>query len=202
MNKSKIKVNFKKYFGEGLLIVFSVLFALFFNKTYEDAKTKKDKKNALKQIKAEVLDNQNTLNEWIIDHDSIILNLNELIESDNESIQIIAKNSKNIQIPIILNNKNLLDKSLSNSAWSSAHSIGIISEFDFKILQNISQVYELQQNIIDVSIDQIAERIFMEFTNVEKANAFLIELKIRFQNLQGQEYRLRELYKETIQVLE
>ena len=57
MKKSIRKIDFKKYFGEGLLIVFSVLFALFINKTYEDAKINKDKNNALKQIKAELIDN-------------------------------------------------------------------------------------------------------------------------------------------------
>ena len=70
------------------------------------------------------------------------------------------------------------------------------------MLQNISQAYELQQNISNVSIDKIAERIFLEFTNVDRVHAFLLELKIRFQNLQGQEYRLRELYRETINELE
>lgn len=202
MKKSIRKIDFKKYFGEGLLIVFSVLFALFINKTYEDAKINKDKNNALKQIKAELIDNQKILDEWIIDHESIIQNLDDLIQRNNDSILIIAENKKFIQVPLILDNKNLIDNPLSNSAWSSAQSIGIISEFDFKILQNISQAYELQQNISNVSIDKIAERIFLEFTNVDRVHAFLLELKIRFQNLQGQEYRLRELYRETINELE
>jgi hypothetical protein len=202
MKKSIRKIDFKKYFGEGLLIVFSVLFALFINKTYEDAKINKDKNNALKQIKAELIDNQKILDEWIIDHESIIGNLDDLIQRNNDSIPIVAENKKFIQVPLILDNKNLIDNPLSNSAWSSAQSIGIISEFDFKILQNISQAYELQQNISNVSIDKIAERIFLEFTNVDRVHAFLLELKIRFQNLQGQEYRLRELYRETINELE
>ncbi|GHA51729.1 hypothetical protein GCM10007103_35220 [Salinimicrobium marinum] len=202
MKKSKIKVDFKKYFGEGLLIVFSVLFALFINKTYEDAKINRDKNNALKQIKAELIDNQKILDEWIVDHEAIIRNLDDLIQRNNDSIPIVAENQNYIQVQLILNNKNLIDKPLSNSAWSSAQSIGIIAEFDFKTLQNISQAYELQQDITDVSIDKIAERIFLEFTNVENVNAFLVELKMRFQNLQGQEYRLRKLYRETIHVLE
>ncbi len=63
MNKLKNKVDFKKYLGEGVLIFFSVLFALFINKTYEKAKTNRNKNNAIKQIKTELIDNQKKLND-------------------------------------------------------------------------------------------------------------------------------------------
>ncbi|HZL10494.1 MAG TPA: hypothetical protein VFC65_10880 [Prolixibacteraceae bacterium] len=196
------KMNFKKYLGEGLLIVFSVLFALFINKTYEDARTNRYKNNAIKQIKAELLDNQKILIDWMADHNAILENLKNLIESKNDSIQLLAKNKRYLPIQVILNNKNLMDKPLSNSAWSSAQSIGIISEFDFKTLQRISETYELQQLIMETSIEKIAERLFLKSHDIENTKDILIELGLRFQNLQGQEYRLKQLYKETIKILE
>ena len=201
MNRPKSKADFKKYLGEGLLIVFSVLFALFINKTYEDAKINKDKNNALKQIKAELLDNQKILKQWTVDHNAIALNINKLIGNKNDSIQIVAGNKGYLPVQLVFDGKSLIDKPLSNSAWSSAQSIGIITEFDFKALQDMSQVYELQQYITETSINKIGERLFLKYNDVENAKNFLIELKIRFHNLQSQESRLRYLYKKTIKVL-
>lgn len=195
-------MNFKKYLGEGLLIVFSVLFALFINKAYEDAKTNREKNNAIKQIKAEFLNNQTILNDWMADHNAILENLNNLIESKNDNIQILAENNSYLPIQVIFDNKNLMDKPLSNSAWSSAQSIGIISEFDFRTLQSISETYELQQFIMDTSIEKIAERLFLKSSDIENTKGILIELRLRFQNLLGQEYRLQHLYKETIELLD
>lgn len=196
------KMNFKKYLGEGFLIVFSVLFALFINKSYEDAKTNRDKNNTIKQIKAEFLDNQKTLNNWMADHNAILQNLNNLIENKNDSIKKIAESKGYLPIQVILDNRNLIDKPLSNSAWSSAQSIGIISEFDFKTLQNISETYELQQQISNTSIDKIAERLFLKSSDIENTKDILIELRLRFFNLRGQEIRLAHLYEETIHMLE
>ena len=195
-------MNYKKYLGEGLLIVFSVLFALFINKIYEDAKTSRDKNNAIKQIKAECLDNQKTLNTWISNHSAMLENLNHLIKHKTDSIQKLAETKSYLPVPVILAHKNLMVKPLSNSAWSSAQSIGIISEFDFKTLQQISETYEFQQLIMDTSIEKIAERLFLKSNDIKNTKGVMIELRLRFQNLQGQELRLRQLYKETIEILE
>ena len=194
-------MNLKKYLGEGVLIVFSVLFALFINKTSEEAKTKRDRNNAIEQIKTEFSDNKKILGIWMANHNAVLENLNNLIEQKNDSIQILAKNKGFLPIQIILDNKNLVDQPLSNSAWSSAQSIGIISEFDFKTLQHISETYKLQQLIMDSSIEKIAERLILKSNDVGNTRAILLEFRLRFQNLLGQEYRLSDLYQETIKIL-
>jgi hypothetical protein len=178
-----------------------VLFALFINKLSEDAKTNRYKENALYQIKAEIIDNQNILKNWMETHNEIVENLAEIIETKNDSIQILAKNKSYLPMQVILYKKSLIDKPLSNSAWNSAQSVGVLSEFDFETLQSISQTYELQQYIMDTSIDRILERYFLQSTDVDNANNLLIELKLRFQNLQGQEFMLERIYKETIELL-
>ena len=202
MNKPKNKRNLKKYLGEGLLIVFSVLFALFISKLSEDAKTNRFKNNALEQIKTELIDNQRILNDWQSSHKGIVNNLNNLIESENDSIRELAENTSYLPMQVILYEKSLISEPLSNSAWSSAQSIGILSEFDFETLQKISQTYELQKYIMDTSIDRIVERFFLKSTEVKYTKQLLIELKLRFQNLQGQEFMLERVYSETIDLLE
>ncbi len=201
MKKQKNKTNFKKYLGEGLLIVFSVLFALFINKTYQDAKTNSYKNNALKKIKTELIDNQKILKDWIADHNDILKNLNNLIEN-KDSIQKIAETKGYLPLQIILDNKSIVNKPLLNSAWTSAQSIGITSEFDFKTLQYVNATYELQQLIMGTSIENIAERLYLKSNDIENTKGLLIELRLRFGNLQGQEYSLENLYKKTIEVLQ
>ena len=54
----------KKYFLEGSLIVFSVLFALFINKLYSDYQTSQKKEVALESIKKELMRNDSILQNW------------------------------------------------------------------------------------------------------------------------------------------
>ena len=49
--------NLKKYFAEGLLIIFSVLFALFINKLFDDYKTNQKKTVAIESIQKELSQN-------------------------------------------------------------------------------------------------------------------------------------------------
>lgn len=191
-----------KYIKEGFLIVFSVLFALLINKIAEDAKTNKYKNNALKQIKEELTVNQNILNDWIKTHQGIVENLNTLIESKSDSIQKVVEEKNYLPMQVILYEKSLIDDPLSNSAWNSAQSSGILSEFDFETLQNISQTYQLQEYIMQTSIDRIVEVYFSKSTNKENAKELLIELRSRFQNLQGQEFRLKTVYENTLSKIE
>ncbi|PID26339.1 MAG: hypothetical protein CR982_10785 [Candidatus Cloacimonadota bacterium] len=202
MKEQKNKTDFKKYLSEGLLIVFSVLFALFINKTYQDAKTNSYRDNALKQIKTELIGNQNTLKEWMANHNAIIKNLNNLIENKKDNIQKLAETKGYLPQQMIFDNMSLVNKPLLNSAWTSAQSIGIISEFDFKTLQYINATYELQQLMMNTTVKNIAEILYSKSTDVENIKGFLIELRLRFGNLKGQEYSLEELYKKTIEVLQ
>ncbi len=202
MKKQKNKTNLKKYLGEGLLIVFSVLFALFINKTYEDVRTNSYKNNALEQIKMELIGNQEVLREWMEGHGVILENLNNLIENKKDSVQRVVESQGYLPMRMILNNKSIVKRPLLNSAWTSAQSIGITSEFDFKTLQYIHTTYELQELIMGTSIVIIAERIYLKSSDLENVNGFLIELKSRFENLRGQEKSLEYLYGETIKMLQ
>ena len=194
--------NYKKYIAEGLLIVFSVLFALFISKVSEDAKTEKTKANALAQIQSELSDNQRILGDWMKAHKSIVENLKVLIEQDKDSIARIVEQNGYVPMTIILDKQSLIEEPLSKSAWDSAQSIGILSEFDFETLQSISQCYELQDYIMKTSIDRIVEQYFEKSTNINATKNFLIGLKLRFENLQGQEFTLKRIYRETLKRLE
>lgn len=195
-----MKGNFKKYFGEGILIVFSVLFALMINRTSENIKTERDKNNALNQIKTELIENQKILKDWMITHKGIVQKLNNAIA--NDSIINIAHENSLIPIEVMFYKNSLIREPLSNSAWNSAQSIGVVSEFDFEILQKINQTYDYQKFIREKSIDVILERYLQKATDIENTKKLLIELRVRFQLLQGLETTLKQLYSVTIESME
>ena len=58
----------KKYIGEALLIIFSVLFALFINKLFDDFQTRKKKHIALEGIKKELYRNARVMDAWKAQH--------------------------------------------------------------------------------------------------------------------------------------
>jgi hypothetical protein len=66
-----VKTNYKKYLAEGTLIIFSVLFALFINKLFDDYQTNQKKVAALESIEQELLRNQSILKNWKEKHIAI-----------------------------------------------------------------------------------------------------------------------------------
>lgn len=69
-------------------------------------------------------------------------------------------------------------------------------------MQSIKETDELQHHIMEIFINQIAERLFLKSYDVEPNKAVLIELSYCFQNLRGKESRLKQLYVETKEALE
>ncbi len=59
-----MKSHYRKYIVDGVLIIFSVLFALFINKLFDDYQTRKRKEVAIKSIEKELYRNQEILNNW------------------------------------------------------------------------------------------------------------------------------------------
>ena len=181
--------------------MFSVLFALLINKIAEDAQTNSYKANALEQIRAELEGNQTVLEDWMAAHSAIVNNLGRLIEGPVDSLQLLVARGDYVPMHVIFHEQSLIEQPLANSAWHSAQSAGILSEFEFETLQQISQTYELQAYIMETSIDRIVEVYFSKSTDVDKARELLVELRLRFRNLQGQEYTLRGSYEKTLGLL-
>ena len=137
--------NLKKYFAESSLIVFSVLFALFINKLFDDYKTNEKKTTALESIEKELSGNSAILSDWKEHHIKIRTQITEIVEGRNDSIKTELLKYKFLNIGVLTNNKSLIDDILTNTAWESAKSTGIISEFDFETIQKLTHVYSMQE---------------------------------------------------------
>ncbi len=187
----------KKHFAEGLLIVFSVLFALFINKLYDNYQTWKKKEIAMESIAKELQRNETILKDWEERHARIDENLNQLIEGKKDSLKGEMKKLDYFNIGLLTENRSLVDDVLTSTAWESANTTGIISEFDFEATQKLTRVYAMQELISEKTIGKILDYYFEPDTHkMEDVDAILIQFKLRFNELLGQERLMAYLYED------
>ncbi|USD24947.1 hypothetical protein [Flagellimonas marinaquae] len=194
--------NFKKYFAEGLLIVFSVLFALLINKLFEDYKTNKKKTVAIESLRKELYRNSAILKNWKEQHIEIRNRINEVIEGRNDSLKTELMKYNYLNLGVLTKNESLIDAILTNTAWESAKSTGIIAEFDFETTQKLTYVYSMQDVLTNRTIAKIMDFYFdTNAHNMENIDQSLVQFQLRFWELTGQEELIGNLYTEAIKEL-
>ena len=189
--------NFKwKYqLTEGLLIVFSVLFALFINKLYDDYKLSQEKEIALESIRTELMVNDSIVQRWSERHQAIRARIQALIRGELDSLKKEIQNATFLKFGLLTDNENLVDNFPTNTGWEAAKSTGILSEFDFEDIQKFTQAYNLQEFILDRTFRNITDVYFSaEAHNMENLDATLIQFYLLLTELVGQEEILLELY--------
>lgn len=83
----------KKYFAEGALIVFSVLFALFINKLFTDYQTNQKKEIALESIQKEISKNAEVVEKWKKHHQEINQRISDIVSGKNDNLNNVLKKS-------------------------------------------------------------------------------------------------------------
>ena len=189
----------KKYLGEGLLIVFSVLFALFINKAFEDYKTKQKKNIAIESIKKEILRNQAIIINWKDRHQLMRNRISTMIEKKDDPVRLEMQEYEYFNLSVLTNNESFIDSLITNTAWESAKTTGIIAEFDYKTIQSLTQVYDLQSIILDRSVLSILDYYYeAESHDIANLDQTLIQFQLRFWDLTGQEESMEYLYQKAL----
>ena len=195
--------SFRKYLGEAFLIVFSVLFALFINNLAQNHQTKKKKKTALESIRKELHKNAAIVAGWRTEHAAISERLQDLINGKNDSLKNRLLEYENLELRLLTDNKSLIEAILSDTAWESAKSSGIVSEFDFSATQSLTAVYDMQNVMTDETVMKILDLYFdRESHNMDNLMATLYQFGLRFYELVGQEYLMEQLYNNAIKDVE
>ena len=190
----------KKYLAEGLLIVFSVLFALFINKLSDDYKTRKQKVIALQSIKSELYRNAAIVADWRKKHAKVLGRLDSILQGKNDSLKAKLQGTDFLDFGMLTNEQSLIDATLTDTAWEAAKSTEIISEFDFESVQNITQAYKVQNILMEKTVTGMVglffDPVILDNQNLEMT---LIQFNLRFGELVGQERTLEQLYEDAIQ---
>lgn len=177
--------------AEALLIVFSVLFALFVNNEYQEYGLGLKKERALKSIEREIRDNGELLEDWLDRHQRIQGKLSVLMASDSLLDQLFR--SKDINRYLFSDGSNLYNKPLSSTTWESCITTGIVSEFDIETVKQLTNIYNSQQDVTTKIIDKITEVIFgASYDNRETLGKTLQQLAFLLAELLSQEEFLRE----------
>lgn len=192
----------KKYLAEGFLIVFSVLFALFINKLFDDYKTAQRKAVALEGIEQELQRNASVLKGWQTRHEAIREKIEGMVEGRQDSLKAALFAGRFMDLGILTENQALIDDILTSTAWEAAKTTGIISEFAFDTIQKLTLVYTMQDIITDKTLGKILDLYFDRSAHdVQDIDPTLIQFHLRFQELTGQERLLVYLYKDALEVV-
>ena len=185
----KNKKSLIKYLIEALLIVFSVLLALLLNEYRENLKQKKVIRKNLQSIEEEMRSNLSVINDWIPYHQQVLINIERAIESD--SIQNLLITDRGFDIFQIAP-KGIFQNNMSQTAWNVGQGNGIISSLDYETVYLLSKTYDLQENSVKRSIEEILRELFskeaIQSSNVKET---LILLYTKFKILGELEVSLK-----------
>lgn len=188
-----------KYIYEGLLIIFSVLFALFINKLYEDHKQEEDKETALLAIEAEIERNQEVIDSWLESHAAIQEKLQDLVfvsegAAKKDSLQKLIHQNRFFNLSF-LTEDNLVQSMPQHTAWETAKNTGITKEFTFEEMELLTNVYGLQETMIDQTLQRLLNVYFSrEAHQPEKFEETLLQFLLCFHELTGQERLMKTMY--------
>lgn len=182
---------------EGALIVFSVLFALFIDRIADNVRTNQQKKTSLRRIHEELTRNDSLMAELVILHQSVIQNLNAAIVNKSDTLRIQITRDGYLNYRLLAKGASLFPRYPSNTAWEAAKATGIISEFDYAIIEACAGAYSAQHAIVSVTLPKIVEELFdVDHSQVDRK---LIRLKLEFEEILAQEKTLRHFLAEALQ---
>lgn len=193
-----------KYIYEGVLIIFSVLFALFINKLYEDHKTEKDKETALLAIEAEIEKNQEVIDGWLESHRTIQEKLTHMVTVPGEGTVIKDSLREKMREYNFFNlgfltEENLVQSMPQRTAWDTARNTGIIKEFSFEEIELLTNVYGLQEAMVEETLQRLLNVYFSrESHQYERFDETLLQFMLCFHELTGQERLMLALYEKTL----
>lgn len=192
----------KKYLAEGFLIVFSVLFALFINQQFDQYKTRERKNEALESIRQELYRNQAIVTSWKKKHRAILGRIGAVLEGRNDSLKQALRQKTYLDMGLLTNQEPIVNAVLTKTAWEAANSTGIVSEFNFNTTQKLTHVYSMQEVMLDRTVVKIVDYYFDNSShNLDKLDETLIQFRLRFWELTGQETLLEHLYADAIDEL-
>ena len=197
-----MKSAYKKYLGESILIIFSVLFALFIDQQVVNWQIAKKKRVALESIRQELYRNQAIVSAWKAKHIAIRDRIGSVLDGKNDSLKVALQAEKYLNLYLLTNNESLIDALLTDTAWESAQSTGIVSEFDFETTQKLTHVYSMQDIMLDKTVMKITDYYFDSSSHdMDKLEQILIQFQLRFWELTGQELLMEDLYSKAIEHL-
>jgi hypothetical protein len=163
LNPKKLKKKYvypirdwKEYLGESLMIVFSVLLALFLTEHINKLHEKENTKSLLRSISAELNHNRKFILE-MQDYNLMVLSKIDSVLVDKKlQKKLVSKDEFHLEV---IAPHGIQCRFLDNDAWAIGKNNNIISKIDIETVSILTKVYENQDRIAKIE-DEVAKVIF------------------------------------------
>ena len=160
--------DMREYFGESLLIIFSVLLALVLTEYINNLHEKSQTRELMENIKNELVKNKQTEIAQYAYQRGVIKRIDSAIDNPALQHKIIA-NGEFYYEYIFSGNHGVLYGDLSKVAWEVAKSQNIFPKIDFKLVEQLTSIYDDQERIGKLE-DKIGG-IFLSYESRNESNA-------------------------------
>lgn len=201
--KIRIRDRVADHLIQGVIVFASVLFALYINNFAGSQKLKKQKRIAMESIRQELQQNLALARAWNEQHITFRNNAERLLKTSPDSLPEKIINDHFFSLSLLTEDKTLVADIMTSTAWEAAQSTGIVSEFNYSQAQELTKIYELQNHILNNTLQNILNLMTRPETH-QDANVFptLALFRWHFQELIGQENLLIQAYESTLKSIE
>ena len=191
--------NFSRYALEAILIVFSVLLALFLDSTLEDRREARNINELIGHVADEMQSNLAIVDEWLPYHRSVIEEIDRYLASGELRQSLLTADGIDYAR---LMERGLIQDFYSSSSWQLVQQSEITSRIDFELTYAISQAYLSQQNV-NLTLQRFPDFVLDRATyDPDQLVVSLRILRNLLQELSGQQSVLQHNYREALRTLQ
>ena len=188
-----------RYAVEAVLIVLSVLLALYLDQTFENRREARHAAELVGHISDEIQGNLEILDDWLPYHEDVRARIESHLESSDGIQQLI--NGGVVDYGSLME-RGLIQELYSTTAWQIALQTEITSSLEFEAVSAVSNAY-LSQQLVDQTLLRLSDFFFdRNVHDAEQLEASLGLLRNLMQELAGQEHVLRSAYQDALQALD
>ena len=194
-----VRRGIKEYIGESLLIVFSVLLALFLTELFTKMHDRQLTREILEGLKEEISENYRSEKEQYAYHLQIVRSIDSALKNPILEKQIIVNGV--IQLDRIIPNGILLHD-LNDIAWQVAKQNNIISKIDLQTYGLLADIYSNQERIKNTEPEIARVLLSRESRSAENNRITLILVKDNYEGWAiGRAPTLLEKYQKALRAL-
>jgi hypothetical protein len=158
--------NWKEYFGESLLIVFSVALAIILTEVFTKIHENQQTREVLHQLKLELINNNEAEEVQYQYHLTVIHNIDSALH--DEKLRKAFLDSGQIHLTLIAP-QGVMREDLNDIAWQVAKQNNIFSKLSLETYRLLTDIYDNQAKIIK-SEDEIG-KLLLSYESRESGNA-------------------------------
>ncbi len=183
-----------KYFGQIILIVFSVVLGLYLSERIEDKKNERNAQELFSKINSELITNKKLLDNWVPYHKKILNRIDSLSNDKNFIEKFINDKST---IYKAFSRGTIMSDFPSSDAWDIAKAHPLIVNMDYDKLLILSKIYNQQKNTYESVPELVDLMLSTEFNSKEQVNKNLQLFQDRLNEIYVRELQLIEYYEQT-----